>query len=209
MLGQQKKTLGLQGRLMKVIKCKHCKTEFTPVRPMQKVCSPECAYAIVKAKGDKEKRKNALKERLSVKKRLDDMQTLPQLVKKAQTAFNEFIRARDEGKPCISCGAFTENALIGGGTDCGHYRSVGSAWHLRFDERNAAGQCKKCNRYLNGNVVEYRKGLIDRIGLAEVERLEADQTAKKYTRQFLIDLAKEYKAKARVLQRRKGENESK
>ena len=36
---------------------------------------------------------------------------------------------------------------VGGAYDCGHYRSTGSAAHLRFDERNAHAQRKVCNRW--------------------------------------------------------------
>lgn len=194
---------------MKSRKCKSCKAEFTPTRPMQKVCSPDCAYALIKAKAEQDRRKDAIKDRLSVRKRLDAMQTLPQLKKKAQTAFNAFIRARDEGRPCISCGIKLSESGIGGGVDCGHFRSVGSAPNLRFEENNAHAQCKRCNRYLSGNAIEYRKGLIERIGLAEVERIEADQTVRKYTREFLIQLASEYRAKTKVLQQQRGKNASK
>ena len=191
---------------MRSRKCKSCKTEFTPTRPMQKVCSPECAYTLVKEKAEQVRRKEAIKDRLSVRKRLDAMQTLPQLVKRAQTAFNSFIRARDFGKPCISCGIELTQSGIGGGVDCGHFRSVGSAPNLRFEENNAHAQCKRCNRYLGGNAIEYRKRLIERIGLAEVERIEADQTVRKYTRDFLIQLASEYRAKTKVLQQQRREN---
>jgi hypothetical protein len=160
----------------------------------------------VKEKAEQVRRKEAIKDRLSVRKRLDAMQTLPQLVKRAQTAFNSFIRARDFGKPCISCGIELTQSGIGGGVDCGHFRSVGSAPNLRFEENNAHAQCKRCNRYLGGNAIEYRKRLIERIGLAEVERIEADQTVRKYTRDFLIQLASEYRAKRKVLQQQRREN---
>src|SRR4051812_20738631 len=63
-----------------------------------------------------------------------------------KTAMHAFVRARDEGKQCASC----DKILIklgrpGGDYDAGHFRSVGSAAHLRFDERNIWGQCKHCN----------------------------------------------------------------
>jgi hypothetical protein len=83
--------------------------------------------------------------------------------------------------------------------DAGHYRSVGSAPHLRFDEKNCHAQKKYCNNYLAGNHVAYRAGLIQRIGLREVELLEADQCIRKYTREGLIELAKHYNAAARTL----------
>jgi hypothetical protein len=72
---------------------------------------------------------------------------------------------------------------------------------MRFVEDNAAGQCKHCNQYLAGNVLAYRKGLIERIGLARVEQIESDQTVRKYTREGLQEIAKHYKAEARRLKK--------
>ena len=83
--------------------------------------------------------------------------------------------------------------------DAGHYRSRGSAPHLRFDERNCHAQAKRENRYLSGNVVDYRVGLIARIGLEEVESLEADQTPKKYTIAELKAIKAHYVAKLKEM----------
>jgi len=176
-------------------KCKVCGTEFAPARPLQRVCSPSCAVTYTKVLSDKKQAKERARDRKETKAKLDAMQTKPQLVKKAQSAFNAFIRARDAGKLCISCGKplGTEPNSY----DCGHYRSVGSAPHMRFVEDNARGQCKHCNNYLAGNHVEYRKGLIERIGLARVEQIEADNTLRKYTREGLIEIARYYREKAR------------
>jgi hypothetical protein len=91
---------------------------------------------------------------------------------------------------------------IGGGYDCGHYRSVGSAPHLRFDERNAHAQRKQCNRWGSGRAVDYRIGLIKRIGLEKVEALESDQTVKKYTIDDLKSIISAYKAKFKALKAR-------
>jgi hypothetical protein len=66
---------------------------------------------------------------------------------------------------------------------------------LRFDERNAHGQLKQCNRWGSGRAVDYRLGLIRKIGLEEVESLEADQTTKKWTVDELKALIAHYKAK--------------
>jgi hypothetical protein len=127
------------------------------------------------------------------------MRTKPQLVKLAQIAFNSYIRARDAGKPCICCGKplGTEPNSF----DAGHYRSVGSAPHMRFVEDNVHGQTKYCNNYLASNPVGYRKGLIERIGLARVEQIESDQTVRKYTREGLQEIAKHYNAETRRLKR--------
>ena len=171
-------------------KCKSCGVPFTPVRPMQKVCSPVCAMKVARQVVDKAEKKET-------KLKLDAMQTKPQLVKKAQTAFNSYIRARDVGKPCISC----DKPLDGGANtfDAGHYRSVGSAPHMRYVEDQVHGQCKKCNRHLSGNAVEYRKRLLERIGLERLEQIESDNVLRKYTKEALIEIARHYNEQARQL----------
>jgi len=70
---------------------------------------------------------------------------------------------------------------------------------MRFVEDNVHGQNKHCNNYLAGNHVEYRKGLIERIGFARVEQIEADHTLRKYTREGLIEIARYYREKARSI----------
>ncbi len=186
----------------KMVKCKSCGTLFTRVRPMQKACSVSCAVDLSKISAAKAEAKQKKAERRQDKAKLDAMRTLPQLVKVAQSAFNGYVRARDAGKCCISCGNQLPIDAIGGAFDCGHYRSVGSSPHLRFDERNAHGQCKHCNRYLSGNHVEYRKGLVARVGQETVEALECDQEARKYSKGDLVALADDYRRKARDAKRR-------
>lgn len=180
-------------------KCKVCKTEFNPVRPLQRVCCPRCALELSKTIQKKIIAKEAQEDRKKTREKLDAMRTKPQLVKVAQTAFNAFVRARDADKPCISCGKPPSSES--NSTDCGHFRSVGSAPHMRFVEDNAAGQCKHCNQYLAGNVLAYRKGLIERIGLARVEQIESDQTVRKYTHEGLVEIARHYNAEARRLKK--------
>jgi hypothetical protein len=182
---------------MKPKKCAYCKEVFTPDRPMQKACSMMCAIEIGKKASAKKASQVKAVERKETKAKLDAMQTKPQLVKKAQVAFNAYCRARDMGKPCISCGkplGSEPNTY-----DAGHWRSVGSAPHMRFVEDNVHGQCKHCNNYLAGNAVEYRKGLIERLGLERVEAIECDQNHKKYTKDDLIEIAKHYREQARQL----------
>ena len=91
---------------------------------------------------------------------------------------------------------------MGGAFDCGHYRSVGSAQHLRYDERNAHGQRKQCNRWGAGRAVDYRIGLVARIGLEAVEALEADNAPRKWLREELIYIRDRYRAKLKELKGR-------
>ena len=174
-------------------RCKGCREVFTADRPMQVVCSYLCAMDISK----KMTAKAVKADKKETKLKLDALQTKPQLTKKAQTAFNAFIRARDYGKPCISC-----NKLLDGGAntfDAGHYRSVGSAPHMRFVEDNVHGQCKYCNNWMSGNHVKYRKRLLERIGGQQLDLLESDSVLRKYTKEGLIEIARHYNDMARRL----------
>ncbi len=141
------------------------------------------------------------RERREIKVRKEKLKSRGEYLREAQIAFNAYIRARDQlaGHACISSG----NPLdwTGNAVDAGHYRSVGAAPHLRFDERNCHAQSKQDNRFLSGNAVDYRIGLIARIGLEAVEALEADQSVRKYTIDELKAITAEYRAKLRELKK--------
>lgn len=123
----------------------------------------------------------------------------------AQAAFNAFIRARDADQPCISSGRPLQQEAAGGGFDAGHYRSIGSAPHLRFHEDNVHGQTKQDNRYLAGNAVDYRFGLIARIGLEAVEALEADNSYRKWSIDDLKAIKALYREKLKALKEEREE----
>ncbi|NNA37470.1 ninG protein [Pseudomonas lundensis] len=180
-----------------------CRASFVPRESFQTWCSPDCAVVIARGKQEKKRKSLALVERREIKVRKEKLKSRSDHMKDAQQAFNEFIRWRDRsaGRACISSGRPLD--WSGNQTDAGHYRSVGSAPHLRFDERNCHAQSKQDNRFLSGNAVDYRIGLIARIGLAAVEALEADQSVKKYTIDELKALTAHYRALTREL--KKGE----
>lgn len=176
--------------------CPVCSNGFVPVRPMQKVCSPRCAAR--KVKQDK------ADERAQVRTRREAIKTIPQLIAEAQREFNAFIRERDHDQPCISCGAPPPDLSgLHAGRDAGHYRSVGSARHLRFHEDNCHAQCVRCNQWGAGMVVDYRIGLVRRIGLDAVEALESNNEVKKWTREELTAKRDYYRARVRELRKEK------
>ena len=120
----------------------------------------------------------------------------------ADKAFSLFIRTRDsqayEGRAfrCISCG----RVLPIEQADCGHYVNR-SHMSLRFSEKNCNTQCRFCNRFQEGNIQDYRKGLIEKIGEQEVLLLEAQKniTAKKSN--FELDIiAKFYRKETKKFQ---------
>lgn len=173
-------------------KCTSCRCEFLPRSPMARACSVECAVKIATATREAVERKADRARKAKLKTKGDH-------IADAQVAFNAYIRMRDQlaGYPCISSGLPLD--WSGNNVDAGHYRSRGSAPHLRFDERNVHAQSKQENRYASGNATDYRIGLIKRIGLAAVEALEADQEPRRYTVEELIAIKVLYRLKLKQL----------
>ena len=187
----------------KAKKCKvaTCGATFIPARLGQSVCSPACAIIDAPRHQEKARKSLAQVERKEIKVRKEKLKSRGDHMREAQQAFNEFIRTRDQaaGHLCISSGKLLD--WSGNAVDAGHYRSVGSAPHLRFDERNCHAQSKQDNRFLSGNAVDYRIGLIARIGQDAVDSLESDQSVRKYTIEDIKAIKAEYRAKTRELKR--------
>lgn len=183
-------------------KAKDCGIQYAKMRLGQVCCSTKCAMNYAIENRLKRQAKEATKDRQETRAKIQALKPRSEWMKKAQAAFNAFIRYRDKDKPCICCGrplAMAIEVLTGGGYDCGHYRSTGSAPHLRFNEHNAHAQRKVCNRHGAGRAVDYRIGLIQRIGQDAVEALEADNVAKHYTVDDLKQIAVYYKTRLKEL----------
>lgn len=190
-------------RLPRKKKCAACKTVFEPARSLQKVCSPKCAADFAaKQKAQKAARANR-DERKSLREAKVKLKTRGEWIREAQAVVNKVARLRDilAGHGCISCGS-RPDARFGGAMDAGHFRSVGSAAHMRFFLPQIRLQCVKCNRYLGSNAVEYRKGLVERIGINRVEEIESMQWTAKWSVEYLQRLKKVMNKKARRLERR-------
>jgi hypothetical protein len=167
------------------MRCKNCREKFEPIRFNHKYClKDECIKAFVE-----EVKVNQWK---TTKKRMkEDLKTLQDWLKEAQTIFNKFIRLRDNGLTCVSCGK-----PINGVKHASHYLSSGGHSAVRFHEDNVWVSCYKCNVMLSGNQIEYRKSLIKKIGVERVEWLEENgNKVKKWNIEELKELIKEYKQK--------------
>ena len=185
-------------------RCPHCKGKLEQGQRIHPACIDGHAEAVA-AKKEREAAKKARMaaklERAQVKTRKEAIKTIPQLIKEAQFEFNAFIRARDAHQPCICCGRPLGDGDVGGAFDCGHYRSTGSAPHLRFHENNANAQRKYCNRWGAGRAVDYRIGLVARLGLEAVESLESNNAVHKWTREELTDIRDQYRAKNKEMKK--------
>ena len=181
--------------------CPHCRAKLAPGQRIHPACIDGFANAQeAKAARKAEKQKQAAKkvERDELAKRKEAVKSRGEWQAEAQKEVNAYVRLRDAAQPCISCGRHHT-----GQYHAGHYRSVGSAPHLRFDvDRNIHKQCQPCNTHLHGNLVLYRKELIKKIGLIAAEELESDQSPKRYSIDDLKDIKTTYAAKARELKKR-------
>jgi len=185
-------------------RCAHCKKKV-PVDEavmggIKSFCSFEHLIEFTRSKPAKEIARKVIKR--DTKAKLDSLKTASDYIKEAQVAFNAYIRVRDKNKPCISCGCLPGDTVQGGKFDAGHYRSRGSASHLRYHLLNCHSQCVKCNRYLSGNVVEYRKGLIARIGAERVEQIEVGNNPRKFTIDYLKRVKKIFNYRKRLYERK-------
>lgn len=178
--------------------CRHCATTFTATRPMQHACGTDCALAMARAKRESQEAKAAKLERAAKRAAKAagraKLKTRADHLKDCQAAFNAWVRERDHGLPCISCGRHHQGQI-----HAGHYRTVGAHPELRFEPANCHKQCAPCNNHLSGNIIEYRKGLLQRIGAELVDWLEGDHPARHYTIEELQALTAHYRAEARKL----------
>ena len=175
--------------MLKQKKCCNCKDPFTPIRStLERYCQKsECIRVWVES----EKKKAWDKKKKQAKA---EMLTVQDYVKMAQQVFNSFIRKRDSGKHCISCGK-----QINGVRHASHYLSAGGHSNLRFNEDNVWVSCYKCNVQLSGNQIEYRKRLIEKIGIDRVQWLEDNaNVVKKWTIFELKIIIEYYKNKVKT-----------
>lgn len=180
--------------------CKVCREKFEPRTPLQVACGWECAQAHGKKVTAQQKAKQQRTERQETKAKLIALEPLEYFLKKAERACNAYIRARDAGQGCISCGRHDADVW-----NAGHFISVGANRTLRFDEDNIHLQCARpCNKDKGGNIHEYRKGLLKKIGPERLARLDGWHEPVKMTREKAEGIERYYKDKLKQL---KGKHE--
>ena len=119
------------------------------------------------------------------------MKSVAQLIKELQTVFNEYIRERDKGSPCISCRASYFS-------DCGHLFKISIRPAMRFHPGAAHGQCRECNSMHDGNYDNFCKGIAARYGaefLTDIiqEANNSRKTQHKWSKTELEDMILFYK----------------
>jgi hypothetical protein len=185
-------------------KCKNkaCGDKFIPARPMQQACSVGCAIILSKDKKRAEMEKKAKAERELTRQQLLDMKPLHYWAKRAEKPCNAFIRLRDAGDPCISCGTYDAPVW-----HAGHLYTVKARPDIRYHEDNIHLQCPDCNTFNGGMVGEYKKRIASKIGQERVDALAYVNPAFKKTREYYQAIEAEYKAKLKALVMDKGADE--
>ena len=153
---------------MKTRTCKICREKFEPNPNM--FCPPtgskmDCMIEY----SNQHLSKKAKEKKTQAKRELKDFNSkdITTMKTKAQNAFNAYIRERDKGNDCISCGC----KVVKG--DASHFFSVGSHSAVRFHVDNVHLSCYKCNRFLHGNLVPYKVALLEKIGQERFDKLKA------------------------------------
>ena len=170
--------------------CPSCLYEWATTNDNGKVWHTK--QFIPKVKQNQEQHKRTEK-----RKAYNKLKTLGQYENEAKASFQKWIRLRDKDLNCISCGEFHKDLWDGG-----HYFKAEIYSGLIFDERNVHKQCRRCNRFLGGNEIEYRLGLVKRFSKEFVEQLEHDSIKgrnHKYTKNELIAKKMQYDIKIKEL----------
>jgi len=128
--------------------------------------------------------------------------SLGKIKQEVQKVVNKYIRLRDAGKPCISCGKRKK-------LQAGHYYNVKNYDHFRFDERNINGECAGCNCFNESHLISYGINLNKKIGSIKLDYLhfEVGEYRKdrlnlkyKWDRDMLEEIKKEYQLKIAELE---------
>ncbi len=159
-------------------------------------CSCDCmaGHGMDKAQEARERQ-----HKQETKTRKDRIKTKTEWLTEAQAAVNAYVRIRDRGKPCVSCGK-PDNGTHQ--RHASHYRSVGACSSLRFNLKNVYASCQQCNTSKSGNLLEYRIRLKARYGESLVEWLESQNEAKRFEIEYLKRLKALFNKKTRTIKKR-------
>ena len=130
--------------------CKQCKTKFTPTKPFQQACSPDCFYKLAMVKLELKKKKDWVKEKAERKEKI---MTKSDWEKLFQILINHIARLIDHNQPCIATNT------MNGKRNGGHRYSVASNPSIRFNLHNVHIQSEHSNVWKGGDNDRYDEGL--------------------------------------------------
>ena len=205
-------------------KCKICRTRLEVsagiVNGLDFVCGVEHLAELGLQRAEKQRTRARAqaekKQRADTRAKKQALKTDGQLMAEAQLDLNTYVRTRDKGLPCISCGRpeheieAEQGWKTGGAWDAGHFRSRGAAPHLRFHLWNIHRQCKSCNAGSAKYAAKaepvargYEQHLRQKIGDTRVEWLKTHNAERRFTRDYFVRIGRIARAKTRALLKRR------
>ena len=212
-------------------RCKHCKATIPRKEGVTIGLSLFCNYGCYASFVKHEKNKAMLKalaeikspERVKQAKKNQaqtdkDQLTSRKLKPKVQEVCNKYIRLRDTGKSCVSCGKPYAEMIaesewkLGGSFDAGHWISRGANESLRFNTNNIHLQCKPCNSATKYNKKReqsvneyYKQEIINRLGEERVQAIIVEgREVKKWSVDYLLRMKEVFKKLVKREQKRLG-----
>jgi hypothetical protein len=182
-------------------RCTYCK-KYKPqsemlMAPVGAFCDADCRYqyGMDRVHDLKKKTKDLAKKKQAKEKREFQLKDIKVRKAAAKKACHEYIRERDKNRLCICCGK-----PLGEVFHAGHFYESGNFSAIRYNEDNIHGQRVYCNKFKGGRHHEYRKGLIERIGLDRVVALDnARHNPVKRSAEDYLKIEKYYKDKLKEL----------
>lgn len=174
-------------------KCKVCGVVFQKTSTLQSVCSPACAINHAKNQLAKKKEAKDKARRAKNKAVKENLKTAGEHRSELQSLINKIAVLLDKDLPCI-CRPKEPTEHFNGG----HYYSVGSVPAMRWNLHNIHKQSVKSNKYLGGEPLLFREGLIKRYGEDYVKMLEEQRIKYDYVSLIIPEMI-ELKTKARKI----------
>ncbi len=192
----------------KTRKCTGCKKRFDQsiVTWREAPCGyfhdSDCQIDYARKQGQKLRTKKDKQKRADFRKKQVDVKGLRHWIKETQKVVNAYVRQRDKGKPCISCGIYEHQcktkSLRGSVWDAGHYKTTKARPEIRFDMRNINGQCKSCNQFHSGRIKDQEVGIVERYGQERLDWLLSYHKPKHYTIEYLERLRRVLRKRMRT-----------
>lgn len=156
-----------------------------PKHPFITWCSGDCAVLIGMERVAKMKAARAKAERMEIARRKREGMSIKDHLKATEKLVNRCAVLRDWWDGCISCHMPSH---YDGRWNASHFKSVGSNSALRFNLVNIHKACEQCNMHKAGNIAEYEKRLLLKIGPERVEWLKNHARSREYTKEYLMRL---------------------
>lgn len=187
-------------------RCPHCKGKLEPMQRIHVECIDPYAEAVAARKEREDAKRARMQTRVAraeLRLRKEKAKPRSKWLAECQAIVNRYVRllALSRGKGCYTCGATPEHKF-GGTYDAGHFRSVGSAPHLRFWMPQIKLQCIVCNRHRGGMALAFRRMLVIEHGTDWVESLESMHWTAKHDIPYLIRLKAVLGKRLRRLEKR-------